>query len=177
MIIISENLIGIVRALQICDPHLVEDFSIQIKLDRVIRRLKEARDGIAPMSYESHIDHASYFQEPERITDSLILAPRECVLACSQGVYTMPLGYFGLIQTKGSLARMFVSATANDGQVEPGYSGKLTLELVNHSPFPVELRPGAVVAQLFMMRCSSEAAKPYSGRYQGAVGPTIPTFD
>lgn len=177
MIVVSDNLAGIVRSFGICSPNLIDDFSIQIKLDRKIHRLQVPSDDLPPISYESAIDHAAYFRESEQIAESLILGPRECVLACSQDTYKMPIGYFGLIQTKGSLARMFVSATANDGQVEPGYSGKVTLELINHSPFSVAIRPGAAVAQMYIMRCSSEVSKPYSGRYQGATGPTLPTFD
>lgn len=177
MIVVSENLAGIVKSFEICSANLVEEFSIQVKMDRQIRRLRSPVDGLPPINYESAISHATYFQESEQVTESLILGPRECVLACSQDAYKMPNGYFGLIQTKGSLARMFVSATANDGQVEPGYSGRITLELINHSPFSVALRPGAAVAQLYIMRCSSEVLKPYSGRYQGAIGPTLPTFN
>lgn len=177
MIIVSENLAGIARSFKVCDPQLVEEFSIKIKLDREVRRLREPTDGLAPIRYESKIKHELYFREVEHVADSLVLGPRECVLACSQDIYAMPRGYFGLIQTKGSLARMFVSATANDGQVEPGYRGKLTLELINHSPFSIEVRPGAVVAQIFILRCSSEASHPYQGRYQDANGPTLPIFD
>jgi deoxycytidine triphosphate deaminase len=177
MIVVSENLAGIVRSLNICNKALIEEFSIQIRLDRQIRRLQKPSDDIAPIAYEASIDHATYFCDPEVVSETLILNPRECVLACSQDNYSMPTGYFGLIQTKGSLARMFVSATANDGQVEPGYSGKVTLELVNHSPFSVAIRPGAVVAQMFILRCSSDVTNPYKGRYQGATGPTLPTFE
>ena len=177
MIIVSENLAGIVRSLEICNPSLIEEFSIQVKLDRQIRRLQVPTDGLPPIQYGSPINHAAYFRESEQVAESAVLGPKECVLACSQDAYKMPRGYFGLLQTKGSLARMFVSATANDGQVEPGYSGKITLELINHSPFSVALRPGAIVAQMFIMRCSSDVLKPYSGRYQGATGPTLPNFD
>lgn len=176
MIVISENLSGIVRSLEICNPNLIEEFSVQIKLDRQIRRLQAPSNGLAPIQYESPINYANYFRDPEQVAENVVLGSGECVLACSQDIYNMPRGYFGLIQTKGSLARMFVSATANDGQVEPGYSGKVTLELINHSPFSVVMRPGATVAQLFILRCSSEALKPYSGRYQGATIPTVPSF-
>jgi dCTP deaminase len=177
MIVVSDNLAGIVRSYDICNPSLIEEFSIQIKLDRQIRRLRAPSDVLPPINYGSTINHATYFHDPEQVADSLIIGPRECVLACSQDIYKMPSSYFGLIQTKGSLARMFVSTTANDGQVEPGYYGKITLELINHSPFSVALRPGAAVAQLYIMKCSSEVLNPYRGRYQGATGPTLPTFD
>jgi dCTP deaminase len=177
MIIVSENLAGIVSSLKICDPSLIEEFSLQIRLDRQIRRLRESTIELAPIQYGSPIDHAAYFHEAETVLDSVLIRSQECVLACSQNNYSMPRGYFGLIQTKGTLARLFVSATANDGQVEPGYSGRLTLELTNHSPFSIEIRPGAVVAQMFIFRCSSEVAKPYCGRYQNATGPTLPIID
>lgn len=176
MIIISENLSGIAKSLSICDSELVEEFSLQIKLDRKIRRLKIPTKTTQPIMYGSPINYETYFHDEEKISDSLIIKSGECVLACSQNTYTMPAGYFGLIQTKGSLARMFVSATANDGQVEPGYAGKVTLELINHSPFPIALRPGAAIAQMFIFRCSSDASTLYQGRYQDATGPTLPTF-
>lgn len=177
MIIVSTNLAGIAKSLEICSADLIEEFSIGIKLDRQICRLQDPAAGLPPIQYGSPIKHSTYYCHPEQVVENVVLGPRECVLACSQNTYKMPLGYFGLIQTKGSLARMFVSATANDGQVEPGYSGKVTLELINHSPFSVALPPGAVVAQMFILRCSSDVLKPYSGRYQGAIGPTLPSFD
>lgn len=177
MIVVSENLAGIVRSLKICDQALVEEFSIKIRLDRKIYRLRKPVDDLPSIKYGSHIDHKLYFGDLETITETLTLGPGECALACSQDKYIMPAGYFGLIQTKGSLARIFVSATANDGQIEPGYSGKITLELINHSPFSIEIRPSAIVAQMFVFRCSSEASKLYNGRYQGADVPTLPNFD
>jgi deoxycytidine triphosphate deaminase len=89
----------------------------------------------------------------------------------------MPNGFFGLIQTKGTLARLFVSATCNDGQVEPGYKGKLTLELMNFSNYQVDLPIGCEVAQLFIFQCSGETVNPYAGKYQAATGPTLPRFN
>lgn len=177
MIVISENLVGIARRFEICPPELVEEFSLRVRLDRVVRRVRSTPDVAGPVTYEVPFDPDLVYEPPMVVRDSLILEPGMSALACSLDAYRMPAGYFGLLQTKGSLARMFVSATANDGQVEPGYHGKITLELTNHATFPVAIRPGASVAQLFIVRCSSDAAKPYAGRYQGADGPTVPIFD
>lgn len=104
--------------------------------------------------------------------NGVIIKPGEAFLACTTEIIQMPAGYFGLIQTKGSLARLFISATCSDGQVEPGYHGNLTLEFSNCGNFPVQLLAGDEVAQLFIFRTSSKKAKSYEGRYQNAIGPT-----
>ncbi len=87
----------------------------------------------------------------------------------------MPVEYFGLVQTKGSLARLFISATCNDGQIEPGFKGKITLELANFGNAEIQIPLGETIAQMFLFRCTT-AAKPYAGRYQNADEPTLATF-
>lgn len=176
MLVVSENLLGITRSLGICNCDLVEEFSLRVRLDRKVRYLRDLPELGKPVLYESPIDASQIFCDLEEVAEAVVLDPGKSALACSMDEYRMPRGYFGLLQTKGSLGRLFVSATANDGQVEPGYCGKLTLELTNHASFSVALRPGAVVAQMFVFRCSSEATNPYAGRYQGAQEPTIPIF-
>ncbi len=84
----------------------------------------------------------------------------------------MPLDVMGFIQTKGSLARGFVMAHLCDGQIDPGYHGKITLELVNLGPVAYRLSPGMPIAQLFFMKLTSPVESGYQGRYQGATGPT-----
>ncbi len=176
MLIVSQNLAGIAQSFSICPPELVEEFSLKVVLHAVVRRMRDnVRDGHV-VQYDVPFQVQDFFEEEERLTGDLVMLPKQNVLACSAHEYRMPAGYFGMIQTKGSLARLFVSATANDGQVEPGYRGRLTLELSNHATFPVSIRPGANIAQLFIFRCSSDADRLYAGRYQGAMGPTIPVF-
>lgn len=85
----------------------------------------------------------------------------------------MPAGYFGLLQTKGSLARLFVSLTCTDGQVEPGYKGKITFEVCNHSLFNINIKPKQKVGQLFIFKTSTKDVKLYNGKYQDAQGPTF----
>jgi len=67
----------------------------------------------------------------------------------------MPLGYIGFVQTKGTLARLFVAAHCTDVQIEPGFSGKVTLELMNQSPFDIAIPVGANIAQIYIMSVKS----------------------
>ncbi|WP_186130297.1 dCTP deaminase [Burkholderia gladioli] len=176
MLVVSENLSGIVKSFGICRPELVEEFSIKIELGAVVRRMRDIPISDEPVRYESNYDPDKYFEDERKLAGDLLLKPGQNVLACSRDKYHMPCGYFGLVQTKGSLARLFVTATSNDGQVEPGYHGAITLELSNQATFSVAISPGHNIAQLFVFRCTSDAAHPYNGRYQGASAPTLALF-
>lgn len=102
-----------------------------------------------------------------------VLGPHKTVLACSRETIKMPPGYCGFVQTKGSLARLFVAALCCDSQVEPGFHGRVTLEICNLGGIPVRLKVRNEVAQLFIFRTSTKTSPLYNGRYQHAEGPTV----
>lgn len=112
----------------------------------------------------------------ERVTlsanDRYRFVPGAKLLACSLEQVRMPLDVMGFIQTKGSLARGFVMAHFCDGQIDPGFTGKITFELINLSDVTYELHVGIPIAQLFLFRLSQPVERGYVGRYQGADGPT-----
>ena len=66
--------------------------------------------------------------------------PGCCLLATTEEVIAMPLDLMGFIQTKGTIARGFVTVHLCDGQIDPGYKGSITLELVNLSDTHYTLR-------------------------------------
>lgn len=103
---------------------------------------------------------------------NISFSPRACILACSQENIRMPLDCMGFIQTKGTIARGFVTVHLCDGQIDPGFEGCITLELVNLSEIEYTLKPGVPIAQLFVHRLTRVVKKGYSGRYQFAQGPT-----
>lgn len=98
--------------------------------------------------------------------------PGDCILACSLEKVRMPLDYMGFIQTKGTIARGFVTVHLCDGQIDPGFEGCVTLELVNLSKVRYILRPGIPIAQLFLHQLTQPVKQGYSGRYQFSHGPT-----
>lgn len=176
MVIVAKNLLELTRGLSICDPILCEEFSIRVRLDRKIRRMRARPETEEPISYGSPYEQQHYFNDLEHLGSQLLLKPGENALACSLDVYKIPNSHFGMIQTKGSLARLFVSVTCNDGQVEPGYNGKITLEISNHATFPVCIPAEANIAQMFLWRCGTNVENPYNGKYQFAQEPTLASF-
>jgi dCTP deaminase len=102
----------------------------------------------------------------------LLLEPGDCVLACTRETVNVPLEVMGWISTKGNVARSFLTAHVCDGQIDPGYFGTITLELVNHGPFRFALEPGMAIANLYLLTLSDPVNTGYEGRFWGSVGPT-----
>ena len=104
------------------------------------------------------------------------LPPGSWVLAESVETFHMPDDLLGLCLGKSSYARcgLLVNATP----LEPGWRGKLTLSLVNLSPFPVLLSVGQGIAQVVFLRgrrpSRSYREKEAGGRYQDQPGVTLP---
>lgn len=175
MLVTAQNLSGLVLSSGLCAPELVEEYSIRVRIDEKIRRMRDFRNGTPPIVYGSDYAAEDHFENLLPVARDIVLRPGDRILSCSQDRYTMPVDYFGLVQTKGSLARLFVSATCNDGQIEPGFQGKITLELANIGNAEIHIPVGAIVAQIFLFRCTT-SAKPYEGRYQNADEPTLANF-
>ncbi len=174
MLIIDENLRSLVEEKKICSNlNMLDNFCLQVRLSNEFYRLQKDSERIIKYGYD---DVHELYQEKEKDDNSIILRPGEQVLACSHDTYNIPKNIFGLLQTKGSLARLFVQITCADGQVEPGYTGKITLEIVNLSPFTIEIPFYSKVGQLYLFNCSMTAKDGYKGRYNNAAFPTIPEF-
>ncbi len=172
MIIVGENLRTLISGSNICRIDNFDGNSINIKLDCNIFRPNE--DSEKTIKYGLHEKIENFYTEEQLIEGELILKPGQCALACSNEKLSIPLGYMGWVQTKGTLARMFVSSHCTDSQIEPGFQGKITLEIVNHSPFNISIPVGSIVAQLFILRCSTNNSLPYKGKYQNSDKPTLP---
>jgi deoxycytidine triphosphate deaminase len=171
MFVVGENLRGLIETHDICDEKLFDNHSISINLGDTAFYPKAGEEG--SILYGTH-NTEDFFQEAPLSSGTLKLAPSQCVLTSSSSNIFMPQGYIGFVQTKGTLARMFVVSQCADPQIEPGFTGKITLEMVNHSPFQVEIPVGQPIAQLFIARCSTNNSTPYSGKYNNAKGPTLP---
>ncbi|ENC9731723.1 TPA: deoxycytidine deaminase [Citrobacter freundii] len=177
MMIIDENLKYLAQSNDICEREdLIEDYCIQIRLSNSVY-YKPKKEGIK-ITYGTNSDSVSkgYDKINPQVTP-IILEPMDRILACSQEIYKIPRDVFGLVQTKGSLARLFVQVTCCDGQVEPGFEGKITLEIVNLSPFIIELPTLSRVAQLYLFQCSMKSRKEYNGKYAGHELPSLPDFN
>lgn len=176
MIITSLNLEQLTVQYEICRKELVDEYSLRLQLGTTYYEPLECKE---PVVYGSHPEPASFFSKRKKIKQHISLAPGKSVITATKHKYKIPLDYFGLVQTKGTLARLFVSTTCNDGQIEPGFDGYITLELVNHSPWTINIPIASDIAQMYLFKCASPAKNPYNGRYSSLAkqGPTLAVFE
>ncbi|MDR3658448.1 MAG: dCTP deaminase [Mycobacterium sp.] len=95
--------------------------------------------------------------------EKFILHPHEMVLAVTLESLIISADCTAQVLSRSSLGRMgLLSATAV--QVQPGFRGCLTLELVNLASVPLGLSPGQRIAQIVpILRCGTGG---YEGKYQ-----------
>jgi dCTP deaminase len=98
-----------------------------------------------------------------------LLQPHEFVLAETLEEFKLPDCIAGQLALKSSRAREGLEHLLA-GYVDPGYQGRLTLELQNaRSLHPVPIWPGMKIAQIVFHKLSMLPSKDYSmtGRYYG----------
>lgn len=105
--------------------------------------------------------------------DSYVLAPGEFVLATTEEAVSLPPTISGEVKGRSSIGRLgVIPHTA--GWVDPGFTGTITLEFVNHNDNPVVLRAGMRCCQIVFQRCGRAASSPYGekadSKYQGQQG-------
>lgn len=98
---------------------------------------------------------------------SMIIHPGEFVLGHTEEKVKMPHDLVARIEGKSSLGRLGLIVHATAGFIDPGFEGRITLEMTNLLRVPIILRPGKLIGQLSFHLMSQPAAKPYAGRYQG----------
>lgn len=99
------------------------------------------------------------------------LHPGELVLAGTLEYFRLPKTVAGSVTSRSSWGRTgLIIATAT--AVQPGFTGVITLELVNHGEVPLVLYPGLSVAQLILAEC--DGATEYNGRFSYATEAVYP---
>ena len=92
-----------------------------------------------------------------------------CLATTKEGLVMFP-NVAAFVQGRSSIGRIGLTVQ-NAGFVDPGFSGHITLELVNESPVPIYLESGYPVAQLVFFDCT-KVKVPYQGKYNGQIDAT-----
>lgn len=106
-----------------------------------------------------------------------VLHPGEFILAGSRELIAVPDDILGRLDGKSSLGRIGLLIHSTAGFIDPGWRGRLTLELSNVSKLPVTLYTGMAIGQISFMQLTTPAENPYGSsglrsKYQGQTGPT-----
>ena len=140
----------------------IGEASIDIRLgnDFIITR----RGNLASVdpSKENIKEHKYQTKHYINFGDKFYLHPGELVLASTLEYFRFPNNVAAYVTSRSSWGRAgLVIATAT--AVHPGFTGSITLELVNLGEVPLVLYPGLSVAQLVLSDC--DGAENYEGRF------------
>lgn len=97
---------------------------------------------------------------------SITLPPHSFLLATTREEVELPHDLTAFVEGRSSIGRMGLFIQ-NAGWVDPGFKGRITLELYNANSLPIKLEAGRRICQLVFCRMSSAAGQPYKGKYQG----------
>jgi dCTP deaminase len=108
-------------------------------------------------------------KKPEDITEAItvdedkpfIIHPREFILGTVNEYVKFPNDLAGAVDGRSSLGRLGVVVHVTSTFIDPGWEGKLVLEITNIGKMPVALYPGMRICKLVFMKLSSPSEKPY----------------
>ena len=167
---LAEGTIGI----EPFDDADIQPSSVDLHVDRYFRTFHNARypfiDVKKPME-----DLTEMVEVGEE--EAFILHPGEFVLGSTSEYVRLPNDLVARLEGKSSLGRLGLLIHSTAGYVDPGFEGRLTLELSNVANLPITLYPGMKIGQISFFRLTSDAENPYGSgkvrsKYQGQRGPT-----
>jgi dCTP deaminase len=146
---------GLVSPFQV---ELVNPASLDVRLGENLLVEEPKVPALLPLSIAGHTQEKPF-----------MLQPHQFVLAETAEEFNFPDSVAGQLALKSSRAREGIEHLLA-GYIDPGYKGRLTLELQNaRSLHAVALWPGMRIAQIVFHKMSMLPGKSYSvtGRYHG----------
>jgi dCTP deaminase len=154
----------------------IQPSSVDLRLAPLFRVF---RVGILPRPYLDVGQPMEGFTELVEVAEDepFIIQPGEFVLAATLETITLPDDIVARVDGKSSLGRLGLLIHATAGFVDPGWTGRLTLELSNVAKMPIAVRPGMRICQISFLRLSTPAERLYGSpglgsKYQGQTEPT-----
>ena len=156
------------------DEANIQPASIDLQLDRVFRIFRVTRRPFVDV--RQPMDDLTELVTIED-DEPFIIQPGTFVLGSTLEYVTLPDDIVARVDGRSSLGRLGLLVHATAGYVDPGWTGKLTLELSNQSQMPIALYYGMKISQISFLRMSTPVDRPYgseslASKYQGQTGPT-----
>ncbi|UPM44013.1 dCTP deaminase [Halocatena salina] len=152
----------------------IQPASVDLRLGRAF--LEFQRTNISCIHPNSEREVEEYVEETTVDENGdFILHPGDFVLGTTHERVEIPPDLIAHVEGRSSLGRLAVVVHATAGLCDPGFRGKITLELSNLGTAPVALTPGMRISQLTFTELTTRAERPYGtdrgSKYQDQVGP------
>ncbi|MPZ48953.1 MAG: dCTP deaminase [Dehalococcoidia bacterium] len=156
------------------DERYLQPASVDLRLGREFRVFRNYR--LPYIDVKQEMPHLTELITIDEV-NPFILHPDEFVLAVTLERVEVPADLVGRLDGKSSLGRLGLIVHSTAGFVDPGFKGRLTLELRNIANLPITLYFGMPVSQISFNGLTTPADEPYGNsksggsKYQGQEGP------
>ncbi|MFB6181598.1 MAG: dCTP deaminase [Candidatus Magasanikbacteria bacterium] len=130
-----------------------------------------SKENLRKCSVKLHLGEQGYNHNPNEILDVTyskesdknsfkldkdghIINPGDFFLIKTKEKITMPEGYLGWMETRGSLAKLGIQAHLCDGHIDPGSNMEITLQIKNVGNNQVRIHPGMYAVKLYISKLS-----------------------
>lgn len=127
-----------------------------------IDRMRRKKEFIDPYNN----NNSFYFDRIDITRGSLVLGPGDFCLGVTKESVKLSKFIAASVSGKSSLARLGLTVHVTAGWIDPGFEGRITLELF--ALVPIQLTPGMPIAQLCFEEVPGGSFRPYAGRYSRA---------
>ncbi len=156
------------------DREAIQPASVDLRLDRSFRVFRStARPFVDVREPVEDLTELVEIRDGE----PFVIQPASFCLGSTIETVTLPDDIVARVDGKSSLGRLGLLVHATAGYVDPGWTGRLTLELSNQSQMPIALYYGMRIAQVSFLQLTTPVDRPYGSpelgsKYQGQTGPT-----
>lgn len=142
------------------DEQQIQPSSVDMRLGDEFKFFKVIRKPyIDPKDEEDIAEYMESSTVPEG--EAFIIHPNEFALATTQEYVKVPDDLVARVEGRSSMGRLGVTMHVTAGYVDPGFEGRITLEISNIGAMPVALYPGQRVCQLVFETMTTPAELPY----------------
>jgi dCTP deaminase len=140
------------------DEECIQPASIDCRLGDHFLTVEHNHMGLITLDTE--------IQYREINSDTITLPPQSFILATTAEYFKLPDDIVAFVEGRSSIGRigLFIQ---NAGWVDPGFEGRITLELYNANSLPIQLEKGRRICQMVFGKMDRAAENPYMGKYQG----------
>lgn len=142
------------------DEQQIQPSSVDMRLGDEFKVFKVIRKPyIDPKDEEDIAEYMESSTVPEG--EAFIIHPNEFALATTQEYVKVPDDLVARVEGRSSMGRLGVTMHVTAGYVDPGFEGRITLEISNIGAMPVALYPSQRVCQLVFETMTTPAELPY----------------
>jgi dCTP deaminase len=157
-------------------PEAYSSTSVDLTLDPVLTVFETGKAFVKKVIDPTHPDY-NIDQAFEEITKSqnidpqkgFDIEPKQLVLGWTSEYVVLPYDarLAARVEGKSSLARLGLGVHVTAPTIHAGFDGQIRLELMNHGPLPITLKPGMRVCQLIFEQTLGTPQRGYQGQFSG----------